>query len=198
MKKRSDPLSKPHTESLSYRVEVTDKEGRQIFVEEALSRSFVQAWNLLVNVHAKNSDSTIKDTGGTDRSISAAQQSFECNAAAGVITKGVRVGKGSTAVTITDYALETPLVEGVGVNQLTHLIVVFTAPALAGSDCSFTIKRTMINNTGASITGIREIGVYMNIGATYYGLGFRDVLAGDVAVPDGGAITVTYTIKVTV
>lgn len=183
-------------EILSYLVEITDKEGHVIQRIEAPSKSFVQQWNQVMNVGAKQSASTIKDTGGTNRSITMSANNLRIQAAAGVTAYGLRVGKGSTAVTIADYQFETPLAEGTGVDQLNHLVSTYTAPAVVGSDCSFTIRRSMINNSGAPITGINEIGAYMRM-SSYYGLAFRDVLGSPASVPDGGAITVTYTIKVT-
>ncbi|MBA7710748.1 hypothetical protein ES703_119694 [subsurface metagenome] len=186
-----------HAQILTYVVEITDREGRVLRRIEAPSRSFVEQWNKVINVAAKQTASTIKDTGGVDRSVSPHASNLRINAGAGIITYGIRVGKGSTAVTITDYQLETPLAEGVGVDQLTHLAMLSTAPSIDGSDCSFTIKRNMINNTGATITGINELGAYMRMGNSYYGLAFRDVLGSPASVPDGGAITVEYTLKVT-
>ena len=187
-----------HAQSLTYVVEVTDREGRVLRRIEAPSRSFVEQWNKLVNVAAKQTASTITDTGGTGRSISPDDQAFGLLATAGITTYGVRVGKGSTAVTISDYQLETPIAHGLGANQLNHLAMLYTAPSVAGSTCSFTIRRNMINQSGATISGVRELGVYMRLNGSYFGLAFRDVLGAGVDVPDGGAITVVYTIKVTV
>ncbi len=185
-----------HAQSLTYVVEVTDREGRVLRRIEAPSRSFVEQWNKVINVQARQTASTIKDTGGVDRSVASSTNNLRIQAAAGVITYGIRVGKGSAAVTISDYQLETPLTEGVGVDQLNHLLSTYTAPSVDGADCSFTIRRSMINNSGATISGVWELGAYMRMGS-YYGLAFRDVLGGSVDVPDGGAITVEYTLKVT-
>lgn len=185
-----------HAQFLTYVVVVTDREGRVLRRIEAPSRSFVEQWNKVVNVQAKQVASTIKDTGGVDRSVLNATQNLQIQAAAAITDYGIRVGKGSTAVAIDDYALETPLAEGVGVDQLNHLLSTYTAPSIDGSDCSFTIKRNMINNSGATISGVRELGAYMRM-STFYGLAFRDVLGAGVDVPDGGAVTVEYTIKVT-
>ncbi len=194
--KKNESHGKSLNQSLTYLIEITDKEGRLLQRIEAPSRSYVEQWNRVINVQAKSTASTIKDTGGVSRSISPGGTNLLINSGAGVTAYGIRVGKGLTLVTITDYALETPLAEGTGIDQLTHLASTYTAPTVAGSDCSFTIRRTMINNTGATITGISEIGAYMRMGS-YYGLAFRDVLASPASVPDGGGITVTYTIKVT-
>ncbi|MBA7575505.1 hypothetical protein ES708_17335 [subsurface metagenome] len=187
-----------HSQSLSYVVVITGKHGRVIKRIEAQSRSFVEQWNKLVNVQAKQTASTITDTEGTARSISPDQAAFELMAGAGLTTYGIRIGKGSTAVAIDDYALETPIAHGVGANQLDHLAMIKTPPSVVGSTCSFTIKRNMINKSGATVSGVRELGAYMRLNTSYYGLGFRDVLGSSCDVPDGGAVTVEYTIKVTV
>ncbi len=184
-------------------VEVTDKDGRVLQRISAPSRSYVQQWNQLINTPvAFTVDTwTKKDTGGTLRTSKGWVTNLRANAGIGVTNYGLRVGKGTTAVAITDYALETPCEEGVGVDQFNHQATVFTAPSVVGSTCSFTMRRSMVNNSGAAILGIREIGCYVEFRqATFarYAMGFRDVLPSAVYVPHGGSITVTYTIKVTV
>lgn len=188
-------------ESLTYTVEVKDKEGRVLQRISAPSRSYVEQWNQIVNVQFISADSqTVKDIEGINRSATTHGGNLRASAGIGVVTTGIRVGKGTTAVAIDDYALETPLGEGTGTDEFNHQLVQFTAPSVAGSTCSFTITRTMINNSGATISGIREIGCYIGLWAagSEYALGFRDVLPGALAAPDGGSITVTYTISVTV
>ncbi len=187
-------------ESLSYTVEVRDKEGRVLYRICAPSRSFVEQWNQLINLQATQATKTVKDTGGVDRACEPDSNTLKANAPITFTNYGIRVGKGSTAVAIDDYALESPLAEGVGVDQLNHQQMIFSLPAVAAPSCSFTARRTMLNNSGATITGVREIGCYLMAknGAVWYFLGFRDVLGSGCDVPDGGAITVEYTIGVTV
>jgi len=196
--KRVQP--KKTEEGLSYSVEVRDKEGRVIQRISAPSHCFTEQWNQIVNIHAKYTNSMVRQTNGVEISTSESGYCLRVSAAIGVTNNGLRVGKGFTPVAIDDYALETPLEEGAGVDQFNHQVVTFTAPAVVGTTCSFTVKRIFVNNSGATITGIREIGAYVQMGATgvNYALGFRDVLPGAVIVPDGGSITVTYTIPVTV
>ncbi|MBA7477696.1 hypothetical protein ES707_13110 [subsurface metagenome] len=188
--------TKKNAESLSYSVEVRDKEGRVIQRISAPSRSYVEQWNQLLNVQASGASKTIKDAGGTDQDTSYSSVALACNA--GITAPyGIRVGKGTTAVAIDDYALETLLGEGTGTDEFNHQAVTFTEPSIVASTCSFTIKRIMVNNSGATISGIKEIGCYVQAAAAYH-QGFRDVLPSAVYVPHGGSITVTYTIKVTV
>lgn len=203
MKKEKKPTQvqltdKKVEESLSYTVEVRDKKGQVLQRISAPSRSYVEQWNQLINILAKQSAAAgLIDTGGVVRSISPDPRTFGINALAGNILKGIRVGKGFTAVAIDDYALETPLGEGVGVDEFNHQAMTHTAPVVVGTTSSFPIKRILINNSGATISDIREISCYIG-GQNMYFLGFRDVLPGAVAVPDGGSITVTYTIAATV
>ena len=192
--KRVQPTKK--NEALSYSVEVRDKEGRVIQRISAPSRSYVEQWNGILNVQASQENKTITDTGGLGKSIGRNEYNLAASAGIGSVSCGIRVGKGTTAVAIDDYALETPCGEGVGADEFNHQVVTFTEPSVAGSTCSFTIKRVMINISGAVISGIKEIGCYVRGGTSYF-LGFRDVLGTAVDVPDGGAITVEYTIGVT-
>ncbi|GAH22954.1 unnamed protein product [marine sediment metagenome] len=196
--KQVKPTDKKVEESLSYTVEVRDKEGQVIQHISAPSRSYVQQWNQVINVLASQADKTIKDTGGIDQSIPVGTYILTCWTGIAGIDWGIRVGKGATPVAITDYALETPLGEGTGTDEFKHQAVTFTEPSVVGSTCSFTVKRVLVNDSGATITGIREIGTYIKLSGLNYGLGFRDVLPGAVSVPHGGSITVTYTIAVTV
>lgn len=185
-------------EDLSYTVEVRDKEGRIIKRISAPSRSYVQQWNELVNLQATQTAKTVKDFGGVNRVLTNDLTTLNADGALGHL-RGIVVGKGAAAVAITDYALGSLCEEGTGVDQFEHQVVVFTPPAVVGPTCSFTQERTLINNSGAAII-IGEIGIHIQSeGAAYYWhLGIRDVLPGPVTVPSGGAITVTYTIAVTV
>jgi len=192
-KKKLEP-----TMGLDYLVEVTDKDGKVLQRISAPSRSFVRQWYDVMSGMADNISRTIKDTGGINRSAGPHERNWFAYAPPGTTAWGHRVGKGTTAVTISDYALETPLEEGTGLDQFEHLITLYGKPAVVGSTCSFWLRRTMLNSSGSTITGIKEIGVYTRLAASYYMLGVRDVLPSAVYVPDGGAITVTYTFKVTV
>jgi len=178
-------LKNRHGDFLFYTVTVTDKEGKVLKRLSSPSRSYVQQWNQLINVMAKNSAATVKDTAGVNRTAECRDNNLRANAGTGVTYMGIRIGKGTTPVAITDYALE-----------FYHNTVAISSPSVQGSTCSFTISRLMINRSGATITGVRELGCYVGLHDSYFALGFRDVLGSGVDVPDGGAITVEYTIGV--
>lgn len=205
--KQQENKGKQRKESLHYEVVVTDKRGKVLKRVSAPAHSFVRQWSDLMCSKARYTYLvlpvvTIKDTSGVDWDSGEWQlgsTSSSVNAGAGDTDKGIRVGKGTTAVNISDFALGSPLEEGTGLDQLEHAAVTFTVPSIVGSTCSFPLRRNMVNHSGATITGIKEIGVYMRFAyEALYALGFRDVLPSAVYVPDGGAITVTYTMAVTV
>ena len=190
---------------LSYKVEVTDKDGRVVQGEEGPSHSYVRQWNEILHLQAAaiyiGGGGTIKMTdGSTESNAYYSVRSFASNAGIGVDRSGLRVGKDSTPVSINDYALGAPIAQGTGLDQLEHQLTYFTAPSVVGPTLSFTIQRSFVNHSGATISGIREIGNYVEFTGSMFGrvaLGFRDVLGSSFSIPDGGAITVTYTLKVT-
>jgi len=197
---KSDHVLSPE---LSYKVEVTDKDGLVIQREEGVSRSYVRQWNEIFQLQAGNvaSGGVVKDTSGvTQTNAYRTSVCFKCDAGIGYTLVGLRVGKSSTPVSISDYALGAPIDEGTGIDQLEHQLTYFSGPSVVGSTLSFTIQRSMVNHSGATISGIREIGNYIFFTASMMSrvaLGFRDVLASAFDIPDGGAITITYTLKVT-
>ncbi|GAJ22087.1 unnamed protein product, partial [marine sediment metagenome] len=69
-KQKVQRTNKKVEKSLSYTVEVRDKDGRVLQRISAPSRSYVQQWNQILNVQAAQASKTVKDTGGEDRSIS--------------------------------------------------------------------------------------------------------------------------------
>jgi len=198
----ADQSSEP---GLSYKVEVTNKDGRVVQSEEGPSHSYVRQWNEILHLQAAaiyiGGGGTVKMTNGSIESNAYySVRSFDSNAGIGVDRSGLRVGKDSTPVSINDYALGNPIAEGTGTDQLEHQLTYFTGPSVMGSTLSFTIQRSMVNHSGATISGIQEIGNYMMFSCgmyTRFALGFRDVLGSPFSIPDGGAITVTYTLKVT-
>jgi len=190
-------------EGLHYKVEVTDKNGKVILVKSAPSQSYCKSWNQSWDVQSNaNTFPSMTDVNTAAISPNAKRRAdvFNAVAAIGITTQGIRVGRGSTGVTISDTKLETPCTEGTGANQFSHQAMSFTAPAVVGGTISFTLKRNLINNSGNSIS-VTEIGCQTlqpdSNDSPHYVLAFRDVF-GAISVPNGGGITVTYTISVTV
>jgi hypothetical protein len=114
-------------------------------------------------------------------------------------TYGVVVGSGTNAVAITDYKLQTQIVEGTGAGQLTHQVVQWNTYATAGSTTSFVLKRRFTNGSGGDIT-INEIGIYVKTGhfPFFKFCIFRDVLGvSPYTVHNGETCEVQITVPIT-
>lgn len=181
-----------------YTIEVRDKKGRVIRRFRRRSHSYVKQFIHLLNVNmGLPGNLTTKDITGADRALVSSGWTFHANGAAAEDDNGIIIGLSSTAVSISDHKLILPITEGTGLNQMNYGAVTVAAPTVAASKCSFTVRRVIVNASGATIT-VAEIGIYCE---GYYTsvadfLVVRDVLLSSVDVADGGAITVEYTIYV--
>ncbi len=180
-------------------VEIRDKQGKVISRSRQKSRSFLRAYNHIINAQFEASLSPsppiqTKDITGALIDLEQYFMNLICNALVGEDEKGIVIGTGATAVTIEDYKIETPIAQGIGAGQMEYQAETFTDPQVAGNECSFTNQRAIVNNSGGVIT-VREAGLYLYGHPPTYFCAVRDVLASAQAVPDGGAITITYTLK---
>jgi len=177
---------------------VRDRHGKTLSRINQRSKSFLRAYNELVAVMMDSGVAVnITDTGGVVRAITNDGHGFWIDSNAGIVTFGIRVGTGNTAVAIDDFALDTPIVEGAGAGQMNHLATTTAVAVVAAPICSFVISRQINNNSGGGIT-VREAGLYShldNVGP-FYGCLARDVLTPQL-VPNGGTITINWTIRVT-
>lgn len=207
---KTDQKRKPATIQVLVRAVVRDKDGKIIYdsgqkPSESFVRSFLRFFGGLFDA-VKTSEPDITNTSrviiDTDQSAtwSYCDQFFRCDGGAGVQTKGIMVGSGTTAPTNTDYALETRIAHGVGAGQLQYGTMTFGAVAVVGVNVDLELQRTFTNGSGATIT-VREVGIYVyqndpsETAATH--MICRDVITA-VGVPDKCALTVYYTLRTTV
>jgi len=184
-------------------VKVTDRNGKVISRQRRRrSRSFVQGWNWAVCAQFLGQSTPspalgpVKNTAGGNVNLRTCGSPFRCNAGAGVTSTGIRVGTDNTPVAITDYALKAPIGQGTGPGQMEHQAQTFAWLGVAGKVCSFQTERVIVNNSGAQIN-VREAAIYMTVfyptAATEI-CACRDLISQDV--PDGGSVTVTYTMRI--
>ncbi len=184
-------------------VKVTDRNGKVISRQrQRKSHSFVQGWNWAVCAQFLGQSApspalgSVKNTAGSNVNLRTCGSPFRCNAGAGVTSTGIRVGTDNTLVAITDYALKAPIAQGTGPGQIEHQAQTFTWIGIAGNICSFQTERVLVNNSGAQIT-VHETGIYMTVFYPTAGTEIcacRDLINQDI--PDGGSVTVTYTIRI--
>jgi len=180
---------------LYYEVIVTDRHGKVILREKRKSRSWLVAYNQLVYGGMSGSAQSVKCTDGVNRNQSTTYDLLLVARSAGYDDRGCVVGSGTAPVTIGDYKLDSQVLHGAGPSQLEHYeCTILYPPSVAGSQCSFRVKRIFHNASGGPVT-VREIGVYGSISNYYHACIIRDVLGAGAPIPHGGAITVIYTVR---
>jgi hypothetical protein len=117
-------------------------------------------------------------------------------AAAASIATGIVFGTLDTAVTINDYQLAALIAEGVGAGQLNYALCSVAVASVSSPTCGFVVSRSAVNNNAADII-VKESGIYMTGGAFNF-LAVRDVFAVPLTIPNGGAITTNYTLRISV
>jgi hypothetical protein len=116
-------------------------------------------------------------------------------------SNGQIVGRGDTAVTFEDFALETPIEHGTGANQMSYSSA-SEAPSRVWSDPTMTVQhaRCITNGSGSSIT-VKEVGLqatFPGTGGSSFGacLVLRDIIS-DVVVANGESIRPIHLMQVT-
>jgi len=177
---------------------IKDKTGKVTEHRVMRSKSFVRQFLELLWIQAfqipEVAPYTMRDTANALQDVCQSSYIFSTNGGVGVVTRGIIVGTGTTAPTIDDFALGTPIDHGVAAGDLQYSAVSFGAPASDATTSQFTITRDFANASGGAIT-VNEIALYVRgwlFATTYYFMIIRDVIAGGIAVPDGQTLTVNY------
>lgn len=178
-----------------------DRDGKVISEQKKQpAHSFVQGyiWAGCVNVMSTVANiGPVKDITSADITIRNRQGPLTCTGAYGVPDPGIRVGTGNSAVRVNQYQLDAPIAEGSGAGQLKHQAQTWIFNGVVGDEASFEVTRSFINWSGAEIT-VGEAGMHVPVFTglfTFYLLACRDLASH--AVPNGGAVTLTYTIRIT-
>ncbi len=186
---------------LFYRVIVRDDHGKLISRERRISKSFIRQWNDVIWAQVTGGSGYIKRIDGNDTwGIAPIDANLNMTSVAGNEDKeSIVIGSGNTAVSISDYALATPISHGTATGAMVYQTATVNASVVAAPNCGFVVERAFVNNSGGEIT-VRESAIYVRMkGPIYYGYAcvVRDVFATAQAVPDGGSISISYTIRVT-
>lgn len=179
-------------------VDIRDKSGKQLYYQKQEANSLVRGYiDILYVLMSQSNLNLVRGHNNTTfTATNTDPASFDSKATAGDVDRGIIVGTGSTAVTITDYALGTPIAHGSGAGELAYLAATVTTPGTVGSTHSFTISRGFTNNSGNSIT-VNEVGLYsMLSGATALQRPMIDRTLMTFSIAHGATGTVTYTFQV--
>ena len=188
-----------------YRVVVRDAQDRIKYIEEAPSKSFIlnflYVWWLCFNLDSSDSVS-VTSSSGTQTTMTTSQPMGWYNWVNGGAKpySGIQVGSGTSAPSASSPYLESLITSGTGSGQLSYGSDSVTSPSISSNPATLKISKTFTNNSGGSVT-VGEIGLAPQIrndssGLYQAALMVHDVLSSAVSVPNGGTITVTYTLQV--
>lgn len=173
-----------------------DSKGNLISETEHEANSIVKPFIAILLAQLANVtiSNPCKDTGNTTRNT-APTTIFTAQATTTTTTHGIIVGTGTTAVTIDDYNVETPIAHGNGAGQLAYGAVNFDTGLTADGSNSyyFYCSRTFANNSGGNIT-IGNVGLVVR--STYNFL--IDHTLSSKTINNGASSTCTYKISITV
>ena len=192
---------------LWYKAVVRDRNGKVLSQEEKPSHSFLGLWNRMIWTQMTGASYPALGVTDIDGSywplgVGTSGYNFRMNAGVENPSMGIVIGTSNTPVDVSDYRMGALIAQGFGAGQMDYMAQVIQASAVADPNCDFFMSRQMANNSGGLIT-VKESGLYMMMERslspfwTAYGCGVRDVFGTPQDVPDGGGITVEYTLRVT-
>ena len=192
---------------LWYKATVHDDKGGIIAQEEEKSRSFLSLWNKMIWTQITGASYPalmVTDINGNGWALGVGTggNNFRMNGGAENPNMGIVIGTSDTPVNVSDYRLSGLITQGFGAGQMDYMAMVINPSVVADPNCDFFMSRQMANNSGGLIT-VRESGIYVMMErslspfTTAYGCGVRDVFTTPQDVPDGGGITMEYTLRVT-
>lgn len=190
---------------------VEDKDGKVIERKEFTPHSFVDnfsqwVWSLLGGGFVDCSGTPqfqFKDTDGNSQAIAFQKiqnaGSLCAVAPSGEDKYGILVGTSSQAWDYNDYNLIAKIAHGTGSGQLSYGATTLSTIGGTGAPATIDIQRSFDNLSGADIT-VNEIGLAVHVRddtvpVDYYMLIARDVITA-TTVPNGGRLTVKYTIQI--
>ena len=163
------------------------------------SRSFLKPFLYNYANYIGGQTNACSDVGGVSRSTSASIPSCihpGLNSFGASDSQGIQVGTNNTAVTLTDYKLNTKILHGTTSGKLEHLGTYVRNLTVGASTASFDLECMFKNAHATDSVVIAESGIY-GVNSYYFCL-VRDVLASTVTVAAGEYLLVTYTIQVSV
>ena len=159
-------------------------------------RQWSRSWNkqacqLMEGQWKNGAVSTIKDTGGTNRSSAINGMYMNLSGVVvGDLTHGIVVGTSTQAENRDDYVLITPVAHGNGAGQLWYQAATNDATLAITGGYRLVHSRQVDNNSGADIV-ITEMALY-GLASSFYFCFLRDVLASSYTVANGASAVGRY------
>lgn len=140
---------------------------------------------------------SMRSPDGTYRSPNQYDAHYVLAAAINTSVDGILCGRGSDAVSVDDYALQTPITHGTGTNQLSHRAQAAPSPGYTSGTKTWSavLTRLFDNLSGSTIT-VTECGLFASTYTSAWKLLLcRDILSSSIDVANKGVLSVSYTIS---
>ena len=140
---------------------------------------------------------SMRSPDGTYSSPNQYDAHYQLDAAVNTSVDGILCGRGSNAVSVDDYALQTPITHGTGTNQLSHRAQAAASPSYTSGTKTWSavLTRLFDNLSGSTIT-VTECGLFARTYTSAWKLLLcRDILSSSIDVANKGVLSVSYTIS---
>lgn len=177
------------TPNLLLTIQLINSAGVPISYKQIYPHSLVQAFIGLLCCQFFNQNKSITDIDNSNQTIYPDWSNFGITANANEDTKGIVAGTDATAVAITDYKLGARIPHGTGSGQLQYAAMqLLTSYTQSGSDAYFEIRRTLTNNSGATIT-LKEVAIYARFADAFRCCIERTLVDQPIANTNGATLT---------
>lgn len=165
--------------------------------EDRPANSLVCQFASLVFQGTNNGTTSVKDTTNTSRSVGYSSSTTAYGAASSY--RGIILGTGDTAVTLSDYALGTRIDHGSAAGNLWYQETVGATsflPVTSGSSNSWSILKPITNLDTSNLT-VKEAAIYLQIGS-YVHMIERTVLSPTYTFVAKSSVVMEYISTITI
>jgi hypothetical protein len=174
-------------------IALLDPLGGKTQIKKIPFDSFLKQFMQIISANWSATTRSVLDTSNAAQNVLSSSY-FSAVGPAANVNYGILVGTGTDAVDVSNYKLQTKILNGSGAGQLLYQGTVVSDVTVSGQNAYITIARNFNNNTANTIT-VEEVGIAIiyTVGGYYFQVS-RD-LTGGYAIPASKTGVITYTFQ---
>jgi len=137
----------------------------------------------LLTMQCSQANASVKNTAGSEINQAISNTVYRSNGAAADTALGLQIGSGTTAVTVTDWKIETLITTNVAYGAM-----IFLSESFGTNGWRLNLIRTFTNNTGSAVE-IKEVAWNTYISPNYFTVDRTPLV---VSLPNTKVFTLTY------
>jgi hypothetical protein len=134
-------------------------------------------------MQCSQANASVKNTAGSEINQAISNTVYRSNGAAADTALGLQIGSGTTAVTVTDWKIETLITTNVAYGAM-----IFLSESFGTNGWRLNLIRTFTNNTGSAVE-IKEVAWNTYISPNYFTVDRTPLV---VSLPNTKVFTLTY------